>query len=153
MSDTPLERKQISYGNLISHTDFDKMGIVPIEVKKTLKKGAYYLFIFIPGEDLLKLSVFPVAHSTIKKILIRLKEFSPDLVKGISDVLKNFNLGDSTIHTTGLCFSGVNCFYETYVDATKAESMAVSLNNIIDEFKKVPRVEEVQIVDIVVKAP
>ncbi len=80
--------------------------------------------------------------------MIRLKEFSPDLVKGISDVLKNFNLGDATIHTTGLCFSGINCFYETYIDAESIKTKNIALDTIKEDFMKVPRVEKVEIVDV-----
>jgi hypothetical protein len=145
------DRRQISYGHLIAAEDFDKSPFIPLEVKKNLKKGKTYLFIYIPGEEILKLSIFPCENATIKKILIRLKEFSPDLVKGISDVLKNFNLGDSTIHTTGLCFSGVNCFYETYIDSTKITTMDLSLDKIKENFLKVPRVENVQIENVELK--
>jgi hypothetical protein len=144
------ERKQISFGQLVSKADFGKTPFVPVDVKKTLKPSDYYLFIFIPGEDIIKLSIFPCKTPSIKKILIRLKEFSPDLVKGISDVLKNFNLGDSTIHTTGLCFSGINCFYETYIDADAIKNRKVSLDTIKADFLKVPRVEKVELVDVVV---
>ena len=76
-------RKQISYGYLISKADFDKTNLIPPEGKKILKKGTCYLFIFIPGKELLKLSVFPCENTTIKKILIRLKEFSPISLRGL----------------------------------------------------------------------
>jgi hypothetical protein len=152
MAEPNIERKQISFGNLIARTDFEKSPMIPDDVKSILRKGEYYLFIFIPEEKNLKLNVFPVENQKIKKILIRLKEFSPDLVKGISDVLRSFNLGDSTVHTTGLCFSGVKCFYETYVDASKAEQSKISLDNIKAEFVKIPRVEEVELLNIEVKS-
>jgi len=146
------ERKEISFGYLISKADFEQSSLIPVEGKKRLKAGQYHLFIFIPGEEILKLSVFPCENKTIKKVLIRLKEFSPDLVKGISDVLKNFNLGDSTIHTTGLCFSGINCFYETYLDSTKMNEQKFTIDEIKDSFMKVNRVEEVKIVDVEIRS-
>ena len=151
MTESQADRKQISYGYLLSKENFENTPLIPPAAKRILKKGEYYLLIFIPGEELLKISSIPVEHSDIKKILIRLKEFSPDLVKGISDILKNYNLGDSTIHTTGLCFSGINCFYETYVDATKATTLKISLEGIKNEFKKIPRVEDVQVLEIELK--
>jgi hypothetical protein len=149
MSDA--ERKQISFGYLVSKDDFEKSPFIPSDSKIHLKKSPFYLLISIPGEEILKISVFPCENSAIKKILIRLKEFSPDLVKGISDVLKNFNLGDSTIHTTGLCFSGVRCFYETYIDSAKMGVKNVSAEQIRAEFLKVPRIEEVQLQDVTLK--
>jgi hypothetical protein len=152
MAEVPMERRQISYGNLVSHEDFEQTALIPFEVKKSLAKGIYYLFIFVPSEDSLKVTIFPVDNKTIKKILICLKEFSPDLVKGISDVLKTYNLGESSIHTTGLCFSGINCFYETYIDAQKMEQNQISLDAIKKEFKKIDRVLDVQILDIELKS-
>ena len=90
MSDQ-LEKKQISFGKLITKADFESTTVIPGDVKAGLKKeGDFYLWIFIPGEDIVKLSIYPCPSSSIRKILIRLKEFSPDLVKGISEVLKNF---------------------------------------------------------------
>lgn len=149
LSDLIENKKQISYGKLISKKDFASTSVIPIEVKEELKKsGEYYLWIFIPGEDIIKLSVYPCPSSSIKKILIRLKEFSPDLVKGISEVLKNFQLGDATIHTTGLCFSGQNCFYETYVDASELAAKALSLEKIKENFKNVHKVVSVELLDI-----
>ena len=144
------ERKQISYGVLVSRADFEKNPFIPEKVKKALKESPYYLNIFIPSDEILKVSLFPVKNRDIKKVLIRLKEFSPELVKGISEVLKNFNLGQSTIHTTGLCFESINCFYETYIDGTSFTQKNLSWDKIVDEFNKVPRVEEVKIIDITV---
>ncbi|MHA1674792.1 MAG: hypothetical protein ACTSYI_14350 [Promethearchaeota archaeon] len=139
------DKKQISYGKLISREDFISDKCIPAGVKKKLEDVPYYLFIFIPSDEILKISVFPTKHPVIKKILIRLKEFSPDLIKGISDILKNFKLGSSTIHTTGLCFESINCFYETYMSVV---DMPASMDEIRAEFLKVPRVEEVSIIDI-----
>jgi hypothetical protein len=142
------EKKQISYGKLISKDAYKSTSLIPKEVKSNLKVEDYYLLIYIPGEDIIKLSIFPCKNKGIKKILIRLKEFSPDLVKGISDVLKNFNLGSETIHTTGLCFSGINCFYETYIDSTNLDSGKIAIDSVKEEFLKVPRVVTVEIVDL-----
>lgn len=142
------EKKQISFGRLVKKADFQNSSFVPDEVRKTLKDTDFYLFIYIPSDEIIKLSIFPCGNVNIQKILIRLKEFSPELVKGISDVLKNFELGDSTIHTTGLCFSGINCFYETYLDSTKMKDKNISIEEIKKEFLAVPRVVEVHIVDV-----
>ncbi|MHA1612197.1 MAG: hypothetical protein ACTSVZ_11720 [Promethearchaeota archaeon] len=142
------EKKQISYGKLISKEDFASDRCIPSEVKDKLENVPYYLFIFIPADEILKISVFPSKNPVIKKILIRLKEFSPELVKGISEILKNFKLGNSTIHTTGLCFENINCFYETYMSVV---DMPASMEEIKAEFLKVRRVEEVSIIDIPVE--
>lgn len=142
------EKKQISYGKLMQKKEFDENAFIPNNVREKLKSSPYYLFIFIPAEDLIKLSIFPCKNNDVKKILIRLKEFSPDLVKGISDVLKKFNLDIGTIHTTGLCFEAINCFYETYVDATTLREKNISIEKVRDEFLNVQRVKEVKILDI-----
>jgi hypothetical protein len=142
------EKKQISFGKLITREAFLSNTCIPDDVKGKLDEVPFYLFIFIPGDEILKISVFPTKHSNIKKILIRLKEFAPELVKGISDILKNFKLGSGTIHTTGLCFEKIDCFYETYVSSS---DIPISLDAIKAEFLKVPRVESVQIIDIQVE--
>ena len=144
------DKKQISYGKLISQKNFKKSQFIPEKIHSKLKDSPYYLFIYIPADDIIKISVFPCQHQTIKKILIRLKEFSPDLVKGISDVLKNFNLGDGTIHTTGLCFEAINCFYETYLiaDAFKSATSGITIESIKEKFKSVAKVINVIIEDI-----
>lgn len=142
------EKKQISFGKLITKAKFESSGFIPDKVQSHIKSTPYYLMIYIPADDIIKISVFPCENSSIQKILIRLKEFSPDLVKGISDVLKNFNIGDGTIHTTGLCFESINCFYETYLDSTLIKTRKVTTERIREEFLKVPRVEEVTIINI-----
>ncbi len=147
------EKKQISYGKLMQKKDFDENALgIPKNVREKLKSTPYYLFIFIPGDDIIKLSIFPCQNNDVKKILIRLKEFSPDLVKGISDVLKKFNLDVGTIHTTGLCFEAINCFYETYVDATALRKENISIEKVREEFLNVHRVKEVKIIDITAKS-
>lgn len=143
------DKKQISFGKLIPKAKFESSGFIPERVQSQIKATPFYLMIYIPADDIIKISVFPCENSSIQKILIRLKEFSPDLVKGISDVLKNFNLGDGTIHTTGLCFEAINCFYETYIDTNVIKNRNITIEKIREEFLKVPRVEEVIIVDIV----
>ena len=143
--------KQISYGRLLQAQDFKTSTFIPENVRNSLKLSPFYLFIYIPADEIVKISIFPVENATIKKLLLRLKEFSPDLVKGISGVLKNFNLGDGTIHTTGLCFENINCFYETYLDLTNIEKRNISLEEIRQEFLKVPRVDSVDIIDIPVE--
>lgn len=139
------EKKQISYGKLVTRENYLTTSAIPKEVKQKLGESPYYLFIYIPGDEILKISIFPCKNAQIKKILIRLKEFAPELVKGISDILKKFKLGSGTIHTTGLCFEHINCYYETYVSV---QDIPISLEEIKQEFLKVPRVENVQILDI-----
>ena len=147
-----IESKQISYGRLLKAQDFQASSFIPENVRKSLKSTSpFYLFIYIPADEIIKISIFPVPNPTIKKLLLRLKEFSPDLVKGISGVLKNFDLGDGTIHTTGLCFESINCFYETYLDLTNIERRNISIDEIRQEFLKVPRVDSVEIIDIPVE--
>lgn len=143
------EKKQISYGKLIDQNGYKQTSSIPENVKEKIAQTPYYLFIYIPSDEILKISVFPIKSAQIKKILIRLKEFSPDLVKGISEIMKKFNLGNSTIHTTGLCFENINCYYETYVSA---EDLDISLEKLKEEFLKVPRVEEVKIISIEVSS-
>ncbi|MHA1272348.1 MAG: hypothetical protein ACTSQP_16335 [Promethearchaeota archaeon] len=109
------EKNKISVGLIISRDEIEKNKIFPDEVKKEIAKADFYLLIYISREDVVKISCFPSKTDNIKKILVRLKEFSPELVKGISYVLKELKLSEDIIHTTGLCYEMENCFYETYL--------------------------------------
>jgi len=64
------------------------------------------------------MNLFPTQTRSIKKILVKLTQFSPAIVKDISDVLKDMN--EHMIHTTGICFAQnpIGCFYETYINMT-----------------------------------
>lgn len=141
-------RQQISYGKLISREKYMQSGFFPDEIRDHLPETPYYLYIFVPAEKIVKVSIFACENENIKKILINLREFAPEVVKGISSVLKNFDLGKGTIHTTGLCFQSTKCYYETYVDATKLEENKISFDNIKQEFLKVDRIENVKILDL-----
>ncbi len=144
-------RQQISYGKLISRRKYEESSFFPDEIRSHLPNTPYYLYIYVPADRIVKVSIFACDSSKIKKILISLKEFAPELVKGISTVLKNFNLGKGTIHTTGLCFESSKCFYETYVDESKLKESDISFEEIQKEFLKVERIEEVRILDIEVE--
>ena len=108
-------KNKISIGLIISNEDFKKNPIFPVEITEEILDTSYYLLIFISREDIVKISCFPSKTNNIKKILIKLKEFSPELVKGISAVLKEMDLSKKILHTTGLCYEMENCFYETYL--------------------------------------
>lgn len=144
------ERQQISFGKLITRENYITSPFIPGQIRSHLADTPYYLYIFVPADEIIKVSIFACKSGNIKKILIRLKEFAPELVKGISTVLKNFKLSEGTIHTTGLCFESTRCFYETYVDATVMKEKNLSLDKIREEFSKVNRVEEVIIKDITI---
>ena len=144
------ERQQISYGKLIPRKKYMESQFIPDQIRSHLAETPYYLYIYVPADEIIKVSIFACKTANIQKILIRLKEFAPELVKGISTVLKNFNLGAGTIHTTGLCFESTRCFYETYVDATVMEKKGLSLDHIKKEFLAVNRVEEVIIKEITI---
>jgi len=73
------------------------------------------LLIFISREDVLKINCFPTKTKIVKKILIKLEEFSPNLVNGISDVLKELDLRKYVLHITGLCYEVKDCYYEAFI--------------------------------------
>lgn len=145
---TMENRQQISYGKLISRAGYEQSKFFPEEIRTHLPKTPYYLYIYVPAEKIIKVSIFACENNHIKKILISLKEFAPELVKGISTVLKNFDLSKGTIHTTGLCFESSKCYYETYVDASKLKKNNISFEDIREEFLKVDRINEVKILEI-----
>lgn len=148
VNDTNIKQKnKISIGKILSNDDF-KSTIFPDEVKYEINEAPYYLFIFISREDSIKISCFPAHTQYIKKILIKLIEFSPDLVKGISTVLNELNLSRDILHTTGICYELENCFYETYLLGDSLNSGELSIEAIKEKFLAIDKIVNVVIEDI-----
>jgi len=141
------EKNKISNGLIISSDQLNNNPIFKGNIGEILKTP-YYLFIFISREEVIKISCFPTNTNNIKKILIKLREFSPDLVKGISNTLKELNLSKDILHTTGLCYEMENCFYETYIIGDNLESDNINKDAIKDKFNSIAKVVNVDIEDI-----
>jgi len=141
------QKNKISVGLIISKDDFNST-IFPEEVKMEIIDTPYYLLIFISREDSIKISCFPTETKNIKKILIKLIEFSPDLVKGISTVLGELNLSRDILHTTGICYELEKCFYETYLLGDSLSSGGISNEVIKESFLAIDKVVNVEIEDI-----
>ncbi len=141
------QKNKISVGLIISKDDFNNT-IFPEEVKMEIIDTPYYLLIFISREDSIKISCFPTETKNIKKILIKLIEFSPDLVKGISTVLGELNLSRDILHTTGICYELEKCFYETYLLGDSLNSGGISNEAIKENFLAIDKVVNVEIEDI-----
>lgn len=142
------QKNKISVGLIISKEELKKNPLIPNEVIQEVQDTPYYLLIFISREDVVKISLFPTKSSNIKKILIKLKEFSPDLVKGISGILKELDLSKSILHTTGLCYEMENCFYETYLSGDQFAPNKITIESIKSKFMSVAKVISVEIEDI-----
>ena len=148
VNDNNIKHKnKISIGKILSRGDFNST-IFPEEVKNEINDAPYYLLIFISREDSIKISCFPAHTQDIKKILIKLIEFTPDLVKGISTVLSELNLSKDILHTTGICYELENCFYETYLLGNSLDSGETSLNAIKEKFLAIDKIVNVVIEDI-----
>ncbi|NVM17746.1 MAG: hypothetical protein HWN80_08515 [Candidatus Lokiarchaeota archaeon] len=141
------QKNKISIGKILSKDDFNST-IFPEEVKYEINEAPYYLLIFISREDSIKISCFPTNTQNIKKILIKLIEFSPDLVRGISTVLGELNLSRDILHTTGICYELENCFYETYLLGDSLNSGEMSIKAIKDKFMAIDKIVNVVIEDI-----
>ena len=141
------QKNKISIGKILSKEDFDST-VFPEEVKYEINDAPYYLLIFISREDSIKISCFPTNTQDIKKILIKLIEFTPDLVKGISTVLNELNLSKDILHTTGICYELENCFYETYLLGNSLNSGESSINAIKEKFLAIDKIVNVVIEDI-----
>lgn len=140
-------KNNISIGKILSKEDFNAT-IFPEEVKNEINDAPYYLLIFISREDSIKISCFPTQTQDIKKILIKLTEFTPDLVKGISTVLNKLNLSKDILHTTGICYELENCFYETYLLGNSLDSGETSINAIKEKFLAIDKIVNIVIEDI-----
>ena len=142
------EKNKISVGMIITNEELNNNRIFPAEIKEEILSSPYYLLIFISREDVVKISCFPTKKNNIKKILIKLKEFSPDLVKGISNVLNELNLSKDILHTTGLCYEMEKCFYETYLTGDTIDSGELNVETLKNKFMSVANVINVIIEDI-----
>ncbi|MHA1148455.1 MAG: hypothetical protein ACTSR8_09430 [Promethearchaeota archaeon] len=145
--ETKDEKNKISIGLIISRDNFVTNSIIPAEISETITETPFYLLIYISREDMVKISCFSTRTKNIKKILIKLREFSPDLVKGISNVLKELDLSKDILHTTGLCYEMENCFYETYLVGDNLDN-AQTIEKIKNEFSSVAKVITVVVEDI-----
>ncbi len=143
-----VQKNKISVGLILTNNELNTNPIFPTEIKEEIMNSPYYLLIFISREDVVKISCFPTQKRNIKKILIKLKEFSPDLVKGISNVLNELNLSKEILHTTGLCYEMEKCFYETYLIGDIIDSGELTIDNIQEKFMSVANVIDVHIEDI-----
>jgi hypothetical protein len=140
------EKKKISVGLIISKEQLFGNSIIPDEIKNEVMKEDFYLLIYISREDVIKISCFPTSTNNIKKILIKLEEFSPNLVKGISSVLRDLNLSKDILHTTGLCFKLQDCYYESYLVGDNLTSEVIE--RVKDRFMDVTKIVDVIIEDI-----
>jgi len=137
-------KNKISNGLIVSKDQLNNNPLFPKEILEEILQTPYYLLIFISREDVVKISCFPTNSNNIKKILISLKEFSPDLVKGISNVLKELSLNKDILHTTGLCYEMEKCFYETYLNGENIED----INSVKEKFMEVTKILNVSIEEI-----
>jgi hypothetical protein len=142
------ERPQISVGKLISRDNLMSNELIHEQAKTKLKKSDFYLVILVPGEEILKVNIFAAKNSKITKILVELAEFTPQTVEGIGDVLTNYELCDCIIHTTGLCFSGSNCFYESYMDMNLLDKKDFSIEKLKESFLKIDNVKSINLIAI-----
>jgi len=146
--DNSTQKNRISIGLIINNNELNSNPIFPSEIKEEILDSPYYLLIFISREDVVKVSCFPTKNRNIKKILVKLKEFSPDLVKGISNVLNDLNLSKEILHTTGLCYEMEKCFYETYLIGDMVDTGELTADIIKDKFMSVANVLNVLIENI-----
>ncbi|MFX1378815.1 MAG: hypothetical protein ACFFA4_06940 [Promethearchaeota archaeon] len=147
-TDNSTQKNRISIGLIINNEELSKNPIFPSEIKEEILESPYYLLIFISREDVVKISCFPTKNKNIKKILVKLKEFSPDLVKGISNVLNELNLSKEILHTTGLCYEMEKCFYETYLIGDMIDAGKLTVDTIQQKFMSVANVLNVMIENI-----
>ena len=125
-----LQKKKTSTGLIIDNNEMKSNRLFPNEIRNEIMESPYYLLIFISREDVLKINCFPTKTNNIKKILIKLEEFSPNLVNGISDLLKELELRKYVLHITGLCYEVKDCYYEAFIVGDKL------VQEDIDEIKR-----------------
>ena len=143
-------KNKISVGLIITKDQMRNNQIFPDEVKKDISDSPHYLLIFISREDVVKINCFPLHTNVIKKVLIKLTEFTPDIVNGISRVFKDLELQKKEIiHITGVCYEMEDCYYEAFISGKVFEREGIteainerltSLANILNvEIEDIPR--------------
>jgi len=135
-------KKSLSSAQIVSLNMFRDSKIICTEIKKTIDEAPDYLFIYFPSESQSKINIFPI-ETKIFKLLIKLQKFSPQLVKGISEVLKEMQVDENLIHTTGLCFSNDECYYETYMKEIDSDPKEMA-----EKLRKISFVLDVEFVEI-----
>lgn len=144
--DSEKKKNKISESEIISRKELENNCVFPDEVRNELGDAPFYLLIFIPRSDLVKINCFPVQDNKIIKLLISLEEFSPNLVKGISNILTDVLSSEDILHTTGLCFEQKNCYYETYI---KAKTLDNDIKKKVkDDFLALNKVTSVKFEDV-----
>lgn len=145
-SEKEAQKNKISVGLIIDKEELHTNVIFPNEIREEVQDAPYYLMIFISREDVVKISCFPTKTNNIKKILIKLEEFSPNLVKGISNVLRELNLSKDVLHTTGLCYELSDCYYESYINGDEIDSE--DIEEIKRAFMSIEKVNDVIFEDV-----
>lgn len=142
-------QQNISFGAIMTVDSFNNNVLFPDQLKKAIKESDFYLLVFVPGSEQAKINIFPIQSPSVRKILVHLKNFSPTLVRGISEVLKELKLNNNLIHTTGLCFSDKRgCYYETYVDFHNLRELGLNESNIKEKFMSLSKVQDVCILHV-----
>jgi len=140
--------KEVSIGLIVKNEDIVSNKIIPKKIIQSLEEKPYFLLIYIIREDIVKINIFPIENKAVKKILINLTDFSPELVNIISNILKDLNLNDSILHTTGICHAEEFCYYETYINIANLNEINITLEKIKEEFSDIPGINNVMIEDI-----
>ena len=141
-----IKKKKISTGLIIDNNELKSNKIFPNEIRNEVLDASFYLLIFISREEVLKINCFPTKSNKIKKILIKLEEFSPDLVNGISDVLKQLDLRKYVLHITGLCYEVKDCYYEAFIIGDELEKG--NIEEVKRRFLQIEKVVDVIFEDI-----
>lgn len=143
------EKNLISFGKVIKKEDIYSIEFIPKQLISMLKKTDFYLIISIPNENQGKIFIFPLSSSNVKKILIQVDSFNPELIQEISKVLRSLNLNENLIHTNGLCFSeSRGCYYETYAYFDSLEKNNITIEDVKKDFLQISKVKNVLILDM-----
>lgn len=142
------ERKELSYAKLVSRESFSHSIFIPDKFENFIPEGNNLLLKFVPSDEGLRISILPCESKEVKKILIRLEQFSTEIITEIQKIINKYDINKVVVNTSGICFKAEKCFYEIYIDYHKFEDLQINLDQFKEELMNSPSIHNVNIIGI-----
>lgn len=136
-----MTKNDLSRGQLLPRERLAALRI-PNEILENFSERNF-LVVIAPRSNIIKINVFPTDSKSIVKVLIKLREFSPYIVKKIASIIRRLSLPN--LFTSGMCVEENRCIYEAYIDKSKLD---VSLDDLRASFEEIGDIQAVEITEL-----